>query len=375
MQWNMTTNNYGGCEMSKIDELEKIQELKANGIITEEEFEKEKAKILNTNVNSEKNIKEKQKKESKIFKNKEIKNCKKCGEDIEKGATFCGKCGTRIKNVKLRNTIIISCSILVIILFIYAIITFVNPKVSKEEMTGMLKGAENGTYLQEDTVKIGKEIDFEYKEYNKLVSYSGTYIEGPSTLENGGLMLISKDKFKIIKLDTTYVAILNYLIVENKDKQLEQVMILIGNYLKDNNIEQIHIDNMGLDKYMELNKEIAKVVGVKLGREILENTQLFETMKKTLNVVFLYGKDEITPRYVGYTTTKQEYVWTVIDEYTARILYATNTRTYNQLVAMYGLPYENVQRFVVNDYTKSGLPEKGTYKDIEDAKKELNVEE
>lgn len=58
--------------MSNIDELEKIQELKANGIITEEEFKREKAKILNTNVNvnSEKNIKEKQKKESKIFKNK-----------------------------------------------------------------------------------------------------------------------------------------------------------------------------------------------------------------------------------------------------------------------------------------------------------------
>ena len=64
--------------MSNIDELEKIQELKANGIITEEEFKREKAKILNTNVNvnSEKNIKEKQKKESKIFKNKEIKIAK-----------------------------------------------------------------------------------------------------------------------------------------------------------------------------------------------------------------------------------------------------------------------------------------------------------
>ena len=361
--------------MSNIDELEKIQKLKENGILSEEEFEKEKAKILNVNSDTEKTIKDEKRKESKIFKNKKIKNCKKCGAETEKGATFCGKCGSRIKGVKIRNTIIITFNILVIIFFIYSIITFINPNVNEEEMTEMLKGAKNGTYLQDDTVKIGKEINFEYKGYNKLVSYRGTYIEGPSTLEMGGLMLISKDKFKIISLDTTYIAILNYLIVENKDKQLEQVMIFIGNYLKDNNIEQINIDNIGLEKYMELNKEIAKVVGVKLGREILENTQLIETMKKTLNAVFLYGKDEITPRYVGYTTTEQEYVWTVIDEYTARILYATNTRTYNQLIAMYGQPYENVQRFVVNDYTKSGLPEKGTYKDIEEAKKTLNVEE
>ena len=119
MQWNMTTNNYGGYKMSNIDELEKIQELKEKGILSEEEFETEKAKILNVNSNSEKNIKDEQKKESKILKNKKIKHCKKCGAEIEEGATFCGKCGTRIKGVKIRNTIIIGCSILVIIFFIY----------------------------------------------------------------------------------------------------------------------------------------------------------------------------------------------------------------------------------------------------------------
>lgn len=363
--------------MSNIDELEKIQELKANGIITEEEFKREKAKILNTNVNvnSEKNIKEKQKKESKIFKNKEIKNCKKCGTDIEEGAIFCGKCGTRIKGVRLRNTIIISCSILVIILFIYAIITFVNPKVSKEEMTEMLKGAEIGTYLQEDTVKIGKEMDFEYKEYNKLVSYSCTYINGKTTLEAGGLMLVNKNNFKIIKLDLIYTSILHYLIKENQTSKLEQVMIILGNYIKDNNIEQINMDNIDLEKYMEVNRDVGKVVGVQLGREIFETNNLIKTYKNLLNSTYLYGKDEISPRYAGSQITEKEYVWTVIDEYTARILYATNIRTYNQLVAMYGAPYANVQKFVVYDFTKEGAPKKGTYKDIEDAKKELNVEE
>ena len=79
MQWNMTTNNYGGYKMSNIDELEKIQELKEKGILSEEEFETEKAKILNVNSNSEKNIKDEQKKESKILKNKKIKHCKISG--------------------------------------------------------------------------------------------------------------------------------------------------------------------------------------------------------------------------------------------------------------------------------------------------------
>lgn len=361
--------------MSKIDELEKIQELKEKGILSEEEFEKEKAKILNANLNTEKTIKDEKKKESKILKNKEIKHCKKCGAETEEGATFCGKCGTRIKGVKIRNTIIIICSILVIILFIYAIITFINPKVSKEEMTEMLKGAENGTYLQEDTVKIGKEIDFNYKEYNKLVSYSCTYINGNTTLETGGLMFVNKNNFKIIKLDLTYTSLLHYLIKENQSSKLEQVIIILGNCIKDNNVEQINTHNMDLEKYMEVNREVGKVVGIELGREILKTNNLSKAYQNLVNSTYLYGKDEITPRYIGTQITEQEYVWTVIDEYTARILYTTNIRTYNQLVAMYGAPYANVQKFVVYDFTKEGTPKKGTYKDIEEAKKELNVEE
>lgn len=361
--------------MSNIDELEEIQELKEKGILSEEEFEKEKAKILNANLNTEKTIKDEKKKESKILKNKEIKHCKKCGAETEEGATFCGKCGTRIKGVKIGNTIIIGCSILVIIFFIYAIITFINPNVNEKEMAEMLMGAESGTYLQEDTVKIGKEIDFNYKEYNKLVSYSCTYINGNTTLEAGGLMFVNKNNFKIIKLDLTYTSILHYLIEENQSSKLEQVMLLLGNCIKDNNVEQISTNNMDLEKYMEVNREVGKVVGVQLGREILETNNLNKTYQNLVNSTYLYGKDEITPRYIGNQTTEQEYVWTVIDEYTARILYTTNIRTYNQLVAMYGPPYENVQKFVVYDFTKEGTPKEGTYKDIEEAKKELNVEE
>lgn len=361
--------------MSNIDELEEIQELKEKGILSEEEFEKEKAKILNANLNTEKTIKEEKKKESKILKNKEIKHCKKCGAEAEEGATFCGKCGNRIKGVKIRNIIIVTCSILVIIFLVYAIISFISPNVNEEEMTEMLKGAENGTYLQDDTVKIGKEINFEYKGYNKLVSYSCTYINGNATLEAGGLMFVSKNNFKIIKLDLTYTSILHYLIKENQSSKLEQVMTILGNYIKDNNIEQINTHNIDLEKYMEANRKIGKVIGIQLGREILETNNLTQTYQNLVNSIYLYGKDEITPRYVGTQITEQEYVWTVVDEYTARILYATNIRTYNQLVAMYGAPYANVQKFVVYDFTKEGTQKKGTYKDIEEAKKELNVEE
>lgn len=99
--------------MSVIDELEKIQKLKEQGILTEEEFEDEKSKILNKNTKVEKNNVETEKNVEKIETNintekQEIQSlnrnvrehkkkvCKNCGNEIQEGEKFCGKCGNKI---------------------------------------------------------------------------------------------------------------------------------------------------------------------------------------------------------------------------------------------------------------------------------------
>lgn len=73
--------------MSSLDDLEKIQKLKEKGILSEKEFEAEKKKILNmdNNIINKDNI------------------CKKCGTELEDGATFCGKCGNKIQKTFIEN--------------------------------------------------------------------------------------------------------------------------------------------------------------------------------------------------------------------------------------------------------------------------------
>ena len=72
--------------MSSLDDLEKIQKLKEKGILSEEEFEAEKKKILNMDNNSVKN-----------------NICKKCGAELEDRATFCGKCGSKVQKTFIEN--------------------------------------------------------------------------------------------------------------------------------------------------------------------------------------------------------------------------------------------------------------------------------
>lgn len=72
--------------MSSLDDLEKIQKLKEKGILSEEEFEAEKKKILNMDNNSVKN-----------------NICKKCGAELEDRAIFCGKCGSKVQKTFIEN--------------------------------------------------------------------------------------------------------------------------------------------------------------------------------------------------------------------------------------------------------------------------------
>ncbi len=84
--------------MSNVDDLERLQKLKEQGVLNDEEFEIEKKKILNNNgekTNITSKISElkdniKSNKETKIIK------CSNCGNQIKEGEQFCGKCGNKI---------------------------------------------------------------------------------------------------------------------------------------------------------------------------------------------------------------------------------------------------------------------------------------
>lgn len=140
--------------MSIIDELEKLQKLKKQGILTETELENEKKKILSKDTKKEKtynnepkNINEDEKKINKENKvqniniNKKQNNkkfCSKCGNEIQEGEKFCGKCGNKIKSSsqKLNTYQIIMLSIIAIIILI-GILLAIKKAFDKDETSNL----------------------------------------------------------------------------------------------------------------------------------------------------------------------------------------------------------------------------------------------
>ncbi len=140
--------------MSVIEDLEKIQKLKEQGILSDEEFEKEKQKILGKDVKKEqitnnakqhinkatKNINQKIKKCKTIFINKtnrqhKKKFCSNCGNEILEEEKFCGKCGNKINNKKSFKLYIFIALIIVAIIIGVIIYNNNESKTTKQSQT------------------------------------------------------------------------------------------------------------------------------------------------------------------------------------------------------------------------------------------------
>ena len=83
---------------SKYDDLEKLADLMNKGIITEEEFNEQKAKILNLSSNSKCTTGTTNSKKS-----SSLCTCKKCGEETEEGFDICWNCGTPLDGASPEN--------------------------------------------------------------------------------------------------------------------------------------------------------------------------------------------------------------------------------------------------------------------------------
>ena len=309
------------------------------------------------------------------------KVCSKCGNELKEDMKFCNKCGNKIHiktlNFINKKFIIVGLIISVLIIFLVLKFTIFGSVISNNKLTEILKFSDNGTYLQENTVSCGPSINIEYNNYDKLLSYSAIYKNGSVTLNAGGLMLYNSktQENKIIRLDSTTTAIIYYLNTNNGNSKLKNFLEITGEYIKENNIEEINITSNGVRKYMNYGKEIGKSIGVKLCREISTKTLKGMATELQNNSSFFYEKDEIFPRYVGSTTTNQVYCWKMMDETTANYVYLYNKTFYNQLVYQYGQPYKTVTQFSVYDFTKDDTPLVKSFESKEKAILELEVEE
>lgn len=333
--------------------------------------------------------------------------CKKCGNEILDGEKFCGKCGTKVelnieretnnikekKNIKIKPIYLIIVIVIIVAVSLSAImknnkdsssisnIFSFNNQISNEKLTKMLKNSNNGIYLQENSVKVGSSIDFNYNNYNKLVSYSCIYMNGTVTLNSGGLLMLNEDTedFKILQLSTDFMSIIYYLNTEEENDKLNSITILMGEYINANGIDKFSINDNNIEEYMTLGKDIGEIVGVELCRDIIRDALIkINSSESTQSVMastkFFYKRNEISPRYLGYYTTKQVYNWP-IDETAARLLYSSNRQTYNNMVAIYGQPYKTVETFTVYDFTKEDTPVVGSYDNEKAAENKLGIEQ
>ena len=382
--------------MGKLDDLERLHKLKESGAITTDEFEQEKKKILSSNeevIEDTNQIKEDVKSiDKKGIVTDQVKIvedittnriCNKCGNELLEDEKFCGKCGNDVnakkKYIKIKFNHLLTALVTVAIIIITVIVLWGDTllfkyKISEEKLSEMLRDSDNGIYLQEETLQVGEYIDIDYKEYNKLVSYSCIYNNSNISVEAGGLILINdkNDTFYRITLDNNLTSIIYYLNTNNQKDKLQSVIELIGRYIENNGIENLVIGNE-TEKYMRLGRDIGEIIGLRNGRDITREA-LMKLTNNTNPGILLYKENEVFARYVGYNTVKQVYNWD-IDETTAKYLYTYNRKTYNNLVSIYGQQYKKVNQFSVYDFANDENSLVGNYNSLDEAKEKLEVEE
>ncbi len=257
--------------------------------------------------------------------------------------------------------------------------------ITMEELKNYLKQLEMGNYIQDDSVKLGPIIDFNYNNYNKLVSYSCIYHNNNVTMNEGGLILVNEEnkEYKNIAQPIETSAIIYDLNTKNQSDQLKEIMSLLSAYFIENGI-----DNFGsvrasssdtLDKYAELGKDIGTIVGIKEGRTIVENKYMSNIKYKnedTGDSSLLYERMNIFPMYLGATTTEMEYAWDSIGlpEDALGLLTSEEKTT---MAMVNGPAYRNVKKYTIAEFNTATNNPKivGKYSSKEDAKSALKLEE
>ena len=257
--------------------------------------------------------------------------------------------------------------------------------ITTEELKNYLKQLEMGDYIQDDSVKLGPIIDFNYNNYNKLVSYSCIYHNNNVTMNEGGLILVNEEnkEYKNIAQPIETSAIIYDLNTKNQSDHLKEIMSLLSTYFIENGI-----DNFGsvranssdtLDKYAELGKDIGTIVGIKEGRTIVENKYMSNIKYKnedTGDSSLLYERMNIFPMYLGATTTEMEYAWDSIGlpEDALGLLTSEEKTT---MAMVNGPAYRNVKKYTIAEFNTATNNPKivGKYSSKEDAKSALKLEE
>lgn len=276
-----------------------------------------------------------------------------------------------------KKTLIMLVAAIAIIGVICIVLLIINNSnlITAKEVIKALEQDGRTDYLQEDSIKIGSYIDYNYDKYTQMVCYSCVYSNDGASMNYGGLILVDKanKEYKNIITDTNISALIFNLIDKNDETKQEDTMIQIGDYFTNNSIEEFSNASINnAEQYVELGKNIGKAIGIKEARMAID--QELHKLDNMDSFSFFYQKEEIFPCYVGAETTDKEYMWSRYG-ITENAIGLWDRSAYNAMVYMYGEPYQYVTRYTVMEWNAEDDSVVGRYTDKEKAKEKLDVEE
>lgn len=393
--------------MSVIDELEELKKLKEQGILTETEFESEKNKILNkgtkaekNNVKTEKNLEkietntnnntEKQKVKSlnKSVREQKKKNCKNCGNEIYEGEKFCGKCGTKVKNFKIKKYQIVIAISIVILLAIGGIIGGVyynNTVITDEFLTENFK--QNG-FEQFDNVNVTTLAvkDIIYNDFNKLVVANIDITNNGSKISRTGILLVNKKEKKVdsFTINNTLLYLLKGVANSNTEETSPKIAEICVKYIQDKGTDCF---NSTSDNFKNLVKDIGDIVGTEKSRDFIrtEYAKVASNANINLDYTILFEKNSALIKYIAFYETSVEFNPKYpMDEKTYKLAFGdySDRSSRQALEYLYGPPYITVKKYDVYEIGTESSNEQefedtkvGSYETLEEAKEQLNVEE
>lgn len=315
--------------------------------------------------------------------------CINCGNKIEEGEKFCGKCGTEVQNkvnenqpikIKLSNLIIVF--VIISALIVGGVLVFLNfdnisklfsgNDVNDEYIEEILMSGPGGEgYFIKDTTRILAKTDLFYQNYNKLVIYTATIKNNLGQTTSGvGVIILNKqeDIFYSIEINSVVYGILDGLYRNGDIANIEKTAPILAQYVQNYGIEGLAYGNEG---YSDLCKEIANIVGIERGRKYA-NDFLNTLNTSNLNATVLYEKNSVEPKYMAFYQQTTKYNWDV-SENIANYWYKTNRDTYYSYELIYGPAYSTLYEYeVISMETQKVV---GNYSTLEKAKSSLNVEE
>lgn len=254
--------------------------------------------------------------------------------------------------------------------------------ITTEELKNYLKQLEMGNYIQDDSVKLGPIIDFNYNNYNKLVSYSCIYNNNDNgiTLKEGGLLLLNKntDDKEYIKMPLEVSCVIYSLNTQNETDKLEEVMNIVGTYFTQYGVDSFYTaKENNEDGYIDLCKNVGSIVGIKECRIAIENQMklLVKNVSGASEMTYLFKSGEIFPRYMGIPVTDTEYAWEEHGMPESALGLLSNDEITSMTMAL-GPAYKKVTKYTIFELSvdkENSIV--GKYSSKEDAKSALKLEE